>query len=104
MTSVSKTTGTESRRRISWPTSVCDHPGFGVVVMWPQVGDETLPSSGPNEPIPIASTGPSRSKNATTRSIVSSGVVVGNVSVARRSSGPTPTAHSHFEPPVSIPP
>ena len=44
--------------------------------------------SGPNEPIPIASTGPSRSKNAITGSIVSSGVVVGIVSVARRSSGP----------------
>ena len=32
------------------------------------------------------------------------GVVVGTVSVARRSSGPVPTAHSHFEPPASIPP
>ena len=101
---MSKTTGTESRRRISWATSVWAQPGFGVVVMWPQVGDETFPSSGPNEPIPIASTGPSRSKKATTRSIVSAGAVVGTVSVARRSSGPEPTAHCHFEPPVSIPP
>ncbi len=31
------------------------------------------------------------------------GVVVAIVSVARRSSGPFPTAHSHFDPPVSIP-
>jgi hypothetical protein len=30
--------------------------------------------------------------------------VVGTVSVARRSSGPEPIAHCHFEPPVSIPP
>ena len=68
----------ESRRRISGATSVCAQPGFGVVVMWPQVGEARLRSTGPNEPIPIASTGPSRSKKATARSIVSSGVVVGN--------------------------
>jgi hypothetical protein len=59
---------------------------------------------GPNEPIPIASTGPSRSKKATARPIVSAGVVVWIVSAARTSSGPLPTAHCHFDPPVSIPP
>ena len=90
MTSVSKATGTASRRRISWPTSVCAQPGFGVVVMCPQVGEAGFRSTGPNEPIPIASTGPSRSKKATARPIVSSGVVVGIVAVARRASGPVP--------------
>ena len=33
---------------------MCAQPGFGVVVMWPQVGDAGLRSIGPNEPIPIA--------------------------------------------------
>jgi len=77
---------------------------LGAFVMWPHVGEATFWSTGPNEPIPIASTGPSRSKKATGRSIVSFGVVVAIVSVARRSSGPFPTAHSHFDPPVSMPP
>jgi hypothetical protein len=63
-----------------------------------------LRSTGPNEPIPIASTGPARTKKAIARPIVSSGVVVGKVSTARKSSGPLPTAHVHLEPPVSIPP
>ena len=36
--------------------------------------------------------------------IVSAGVVVGKVAVARRSSGPVPIAHSHFDPPASMPP
>jgi hypothetical protein len=38
------------------------------------------------------------------RLIVSAGVVVGIVAVARRFSGPVPIAHSHLEPPLSIPP
>jgi len=75
-----------------------------VVVIRPQVGEPSRRSTGPNEPTPSASTGPSRSKNAVARAIVSSGVVVGKVSLARRSSGPVPTAHCHFVPPVSIPP
>jgi hypothetical protein len=70
---------------------VCAQPGFGVLVIWPQVGDDGFRSRGPNEPIPIASTGPSRSKKATTRPIVSSGIVVGIVPVARTSLGPVPT-------------
>jgi hypothetical protein len=61
-------------------------------------------SIGPNEPIPIDFTLSPRSKNAMARSIVSCGVVVRIVSVARRSSGPVPIAHSHLDPPVSIPP
>jgi hypothetical protein len=72
--------------------------------MWPHVGDDSFWSIGPNEPIPIASTGPSRSKNATALPIVYAGVVVWIVSAARRLSGPVPTAHSHFDPPVSMPP
>ena len=32
------------------------------------------------------------------------GLDVGIVETARRSSGPVPTAHSHFEPPASMPP
>src|SRR5512132_2560744 len=72
--------------------------------MCPQVAELRFWSIGPKDPMPIAATGPSRSKNAIARPIVSSGVDVGIVSVARRSSGPLPTAHSHFEPPVSIPP
>jgi hypothetical protein len=59
---------------------------------------------GPNEPIPRASTRSFRAKKATARPIVSSGAVVGIVSAARMSFGPVPTAHSHLEPPVSIPP
>ena len=104
MTSVSKATGTESRRLTSDATSVFDQPGFGVVVTWPQVGEDGLRSTGPKQPIPTASTGPLRSKNATARPIVSVGVVVEMVSVARRSVGPVPIPHSHFEPPASIPP
>jgi hypothetical protein len=68
------------------------------------LAEESFWSIGPNEPIPIASTGPSRSKKVTARPIVSSGVVVSIVSAARRSSGPLPIAHPHFDPPVSIPP
>ena len=33
---------------------MCAQPGFGVVVMCPQVGDDGLRSTGPNEPSPIA--------------------------------------------------
>ena len=84
--------------------SVCAQPGLGVVVMWPQVGDSGFRSIGPNEPMPIAASGLAASRNATARPIVSDGVVVGIVSSARMSSGPVPTAHSHVEPPVSIPP
>jgi len=72
--------------------------------MCPHVADVRLGSTGPNEPIPIAPTGPSRSKNSTTLPIVSSGVVVGMVAVAVSASGPVPIAHSHLEPPVSMPP
>src|SRR5437773_770523 len=36
--------------------------------------------------------------------MVSSGVVVGNVTSARTSSGPVPTAHTHLVPPASMPP
>src|SRR5207244_4682409 len=61
-------------------------------------------STGPKEPIPIASTGPARSKKATAWPIVSAGIVVGIDSVARRSAGDVPIAHSHLEPPVSMPP
>jgi hypothetical protein len=78
---------------------VCDQPGFGVVVIAPRAR-----STGPDEPIPIASTGPSRSKKATASAIVSAGLVVGIVEPARRSSGAVPTAHSHLEPPASMPP
>jgi hypothetical protein len=73
--------------------------GLGVVVITPRTR-----STGPNEPIPIASTGPSRSKKATASPIVSAGVVVAMVESARRPSGPVPTAHSHLEPPASMPP
>jgi hypothetical protein len=72
--------------------------------MYPQVGEALLPSRGPNEPIPIASMGPSPSKKATARPIVSAGVVVGIVALARTSSGPVPIAHYHFDPPASMPP
>jgi hypothetical protein len=51
-------TGTDRRRWICRPTSVCAQPGLGVLVMWPHVGDDSFWSIGPNEPIPIASTGP----------------------------------------------
>src|SRR5579862_1538479 len=72
--------------------------------MRPHVGEAGSRSSGPKEPTPSAPTGPSRSKKATARPIVSSGLVVGIVATARMSSGPVPTAHSHFEPPLSTPP
>jgi hypothetical protein len=75
-----------------------------VVVIEPQVGDPGRRSTGPKEPIPTARTGPSRSKRAIVRPIVSNGVVVGIVSVAASSPGPVPTANSHFVPPASIPP
>jgi hypothetical protein len=83
---------------------VSAQPGFGVVVIEPQVGDPGRRSTGPKEPIPTARTGPSRSKRAIVRPIVSNGVVVGIVSVAASSPGPVPTAHSYFVPPASIPP
>jgi hypothetical protein len=54
--------------------------------------------------MPIASTGPAREKKSTARPIVSFGVVVGIVVTAQSSSGPIAIAHSHFEPPLSIPP
>ena len=96
---MSNATGTPSRRPTSSATSVCAQPGLGVVVIFPRAR-----STGPNEPIPTASSGPSRSKNATAPAIVSAGLVVGTVEAAWTSSGPVPTAHSHLEPPASMPP
>jgi hypothetical protein len=93
-TSVSNATGTSSLRRISCPTSMFAQPGFGVVVMHPQVIESMRVSTGPKEPMPIASTGPAREKKSTARPIVSFGVVVGIVVTAQRSSGPIPIAHS----------
>ena len=101
---MSNTTETESRSQISGATLAFAQPGFGVVFTCPQVGEPSRRSTGPNDPIPIAATGPSLSKNATARPIVSAGVVVGKVPVARRSSGDVPIAHTHFVPPPSMPP
>ena len=79
-------------------------PGLGVVVIEPQPGEVGSRSTGPKHPIPSAVTGPWRSKKLATRSIVFSGVVVGTISSARRSSGPVPTPQTHLEPPASTPP
>ncbi len=79
-------------------------PGFGVVVMLPQVGDDRRTSIGPNEPTPTAASPSARVKKPAARPIVSAGVVVGNVTVSRRLPGPSPIAHTHFVPPASMPP
>src|SRR5829696_2273631 len=102
-TSVSKATGTPSAAPIGPATSVCDHPGFGVAVMKPHVGEPGRRSTGPKHPMPTASSGPAASRAATVAAIVSAGVVVGIVVLGPRSSGPVPTATTHFVPPASMP-
>ena len=84
--------------------SVSAQPGFGVVVMRPQVGDAGRMSIGPNEPTPTAAIEPSRAKKSIARASVSSGEVVGKVTMSPRSSGPSPIAQTHFVPPASMPP
>src|SRR5437868_12142310 len=54
LTSVSKPTGTDSAFRTAPTRSKFCHPGLGVEVIWPNVGDNGCRSIGPNEPMPTA--------------------------------------------------
>ena len=104
LTSVSIAHGTPSAAASVPATSVSLQPGFGVVVMWPQVGEPGRRSSGPKQPIPTAAMSSWPAKNETARAIVSRGEVVANVTLSRTSPGGAPTAQTHLVPPASIPP
>ena len=84
--------------------SVFAQPGFGVVVIQPQVGDEGRMSTGPKQPTPTVAGEPLAPKNSTARRRVSAGVVVGKISLAAMSRPPFPTAHTQRVPPASMPP
>src|SRR5690349_8740072 len=53
--------------------------------------------------MPTASSRPAPASTAMVAAMVSAGVVVGMVVGGPRSSGPVPTAHTHFVPPASTP-
>src|SRR5262245_5291017 len=103
-TSVSNRTGTWRARANGPARSTCDQPGFGVLVTCPHVGEAGSRSTGPNDAMPSAATGPCCAKNATAAAMVSAGAPVGTRVSARMSSGPVPTAQTSFVPPASTPP
>jgi hypothetical protein len=86
LTSVSKAIG-RLRAALSAATiAVSAQPGFGVVVIRPQVGDARWMSIGPKDPTPTAASAPLLLKKSAARAIVSSGWVVGNATVCWTSS------------------
>jgi hypothetical protein len=91
-TSVSKPTGTPYFCS-AVSTSVCTHFAFGVVVMYPYVGEAVPRSTGPNAATPSAAKGICASSQAAIAGSVSAGVVVG-ISVEVRVVNGVPTAES----------
>src|SRR5438067_11066091 len=73
--------------------------------MYPKLADWRSRSTGPNDPIPTASSRSpaSRRKNSATLFSVSLGEEVGKLATVR-SPGPVPTAHMNLVPPASIQP
>ncbi len=72
--------------------------------MEPKLDRSDRSSNGPKEATPSASIAGWLRKNSMTRPSVSVGKVVSILVSETRSSGPVPTAHSHFVPPASIDP